>query len=100
MEVFFGLQGVQENRALRLKDIWTPDGWNGQATSATSIPTGFDGAGSVGSAGPGDYLDERSYVAVGALKPGEDPYARNRFNQRASDKLPSNRPVPDERSSQ
>lgn len=37
------------------------------------------------------------YVARGGLRAGEDPYARNKFNQEASDGLPSNREIPDTR---
>ena len=44
------------------------------------------------------YFDERAYISAGALRPGENAYARNKFNQEASDKLPSNRDVPDTRS--
>jgi polypeptide N-acetylgalactosaminyltransferase len=44
-----------------------------------------------------NYFDERGYVERGGLKAGEDPYLRNKFNQKASDKLPSNRAIPDER---
>lgn len=44
-----------------------------------------------------DYFDENAYVSRGALREGEDPYLRNRFNQQASDALPSNRDIPDTR---
>lgn len=44
-----------------------------------------------------DYFDEVGYVQKGGLRLGEDPYVRNRFNQLASDSLPSNREVPDTR---
>lgn len=43
------------------------------------------------------YFDEKSYVRGNALKEGEDPYLRNKFNQQASDQLPSNREIPDTR---
>ncbi|XP_046387498.1 polypeptide N-acetylgalactosaminyltransferase 2 [Ischnura elegans] len=44
------------------------------------------------------YLDERAYVEGGMrLRKGEDPYRRNKFNQVESDKLPSNRDIPDTR---
>lgn len=44
-----------------------------------------------------NYFDEKSYVDGGRLRPGEDPYNRNKFNQAASDQLASNRDVPDTR---
>jgi len=43
------------------------------------------------------YFNEESYIAKGRLKPGEDAYHSNKFNQDASDKLLSNRPIPDYR---
>lgn len=43
------------------------------------------------------YFDEKGYVAVARIKPGEDAYERHKFNQEASDALPSNRAVPDTR---
>ena len=30
------------------------------------------------------YFDERAYISAGALRPGENAYARNKFNQEAS----------------
>jgi polypeptide N-acetylgalactosaminyltransferase len=44
-----------------------------------------------------NYFDEAGYVSRGGLRQGEDPYVRNRFNQEASDNLPSNREIPDTR---
>lgn len=44
-----------------------------------------------------NYFDEAGYISRGRLRIGEDPYIRNRFNQEASDKLPSNREIPDTR---
>ena len=44
-----------------------------------------------------NYFDELGYVVGGGLRDGEDPYVRNRFNQKASDSLPSNRNIPDTR---
>lgn len=46
-----------------------------------------------------NYLDETAYVSAGGLRPGDDAYSRNKFNQLASDSLRSNRPVPDTRNS-
>lgn len=43
------------------------------------------------------YFDEKGYVAVSRVKQGADPYERHKFNQEASDALPSNRAIPDTR---
>jgi len=43
------------------------------------------------------YFDERAYVDKTKLRPGQDAYARNKFNQAASDQLKSNREIPDSR---
>ncbi|XP_023942122.1 polypeptide N-acetylgalactosaminyltransferase 2 [Bicyclus anynana] len=48
-----------------------------------------------GTGSTGRYFDEAGYVAGGSRD--NDPYVRNRFNQAASDNLPSNRAVPDTR---
>ncbi|KAG8230994.1 hypothetical protein J437_LFUL010010 [Ladona fulva] len=65
---------------------------------------GSGSGGLVSASGPGStwrawsYLDERAYVEGGSrLRKGEDPYRRNKFNQAESDKLPSNREIPDTR---
>jgi hypothetical protein len=43
------------------------------------------------------YFNEETYIAKGTLKPGEDAYHNNKFNQEASDKLTANRIIPDYR---
>lgn len=58
-------------------------------------PNGAAGGG--GGVGDWEYFDEAGYIRGGALRTGEDPYIRNRFNQEASDALPSNREIPDTR---
>ncbi|KAK9871039.1 hypothetical protein WA026_009997 [Henosepilachna vigintioctopunctata] len=87
-----------ENRALRLKE-------------GITLPSQYDEVGLVpggqlplqGSAETTDgrltwnYFDEEGYVSRAGLRQGEDPYIRNRFNQEASDNLPSNREIPDTR---
>nr|CAH7721745.1 unnamed protein product [Callosobruchus chinensis]CAH7736805.1 unnamed protein product [Callosobruchus chinensis] len=101
------------NRALRLKE-WASstsgDGRQGALQPATSdVATGsdrpsaaLDGDGTLLTDGDGspagwEYFDEKAYIQRGKLHIGEDPYIRNRFNQMASDHLPSNREIPDTR---
>ncbi|CAI9724744.1 Hypothetical predicted protein [Octopus vulgaris] len=42
-------------------------------------------------------FDADKYIAKKALKPGEDSYARNKFNQAASDNVKMTRDLPDDR---
>ena len=42
-------------------------------------------------------LDAAAYVSAAKLKPDEDPYARNAYNQKESDKIAVDREVPDVR---
>uniref|UniRef100_A0A2C9LFP0 Polypeptide N-acetylgalactosaminyltransferase n=1 Tax=Biomphalaria glabrata TaxID=6526 RepID=A0A2C9LFP0_BIOGL len=46
---------------------------------------------------PWGQFDELGYISKTTLKPGQDPYARNKFNLQASDNIKSNRHVPDTR---
>lgn len=43
------------------------------------------------------YFDEKGYVEASHVKAGVDPYERHKFNQEASDALPSNRAILDTR---
>ena len=43
------------------------------------------------------YFSESGYISGNPLKAGEDVYSRNKFNQAASDKIASNRDIPDTR---
>ena len=43
------------------------------------------------------YFDEKAYIDKTKLQHGQDAYARNKFNQAASDRLLSNREIPDSR---
>lgn len=77
----------EENIALRLikqhKEVEEPE----------SSPVSLEDS-APGSTGR-SYFDEGGYVAGGTKD--LDPYVKNRFNQAASDNLPSNRAVPDTR---
>ena len=81
----------EENIALRLikqhSDVEEPE-------SSPASPEEVFNTGNTGTTGRA-YFDEAGYVAGGFKD--SDPYVRNRFNQAASDGLPSNRPVPDTR---
>lgn len=81
----------EENRALRLKEELLTS-----SPTPEAIETGED-IEDVRLAW--NYFDEKGYISRGGLRAGEDPYQRNRFNQEASDRLPSNRDVPDTRNS-
>lgn len=93
-----------ENRALRLRDGITVPHSLGDDLSASTSPNS-NHLGSIALYAPPDsvsqlswdYFDEQGYIKRGGLRTGEDPYIRNRFNQQASDSLPSNRDIPDTR---
>ena len=46
---------------------------------------------------PWEDFNESGYIDQTRLKPGDDSYGRNKFNQQASDNTKSNRDVPDTR---
>lgn len=95
-----------ENRALRLKDGVTLAQYAepevvGLAANLNNnqlvVSSGSGVEGTVDNRVTWNYFDESGYIRRGGLKLGEDPYVRNRFNQEASDSIPSNRDVPDTR---
>jgi polypeptide N-acetylgalactosaminyltransferase len=111
--IFFSFQN--ENRALRLRDGVTASHLilaaaedNLSASTSPNINYNYNSNNHVGSLASfassdvvprlsWDYFDEHGYIRRGGLRTGEDPYIRNRFNQQASDSLPSNRDIPDTR---
>ena len=44
-----------------------------------------------------EYFDVKEYLDKTRVQPGQDAYARNKFNQAASDRIKMNRDVPDTR---
>lgn len=97
-----------ENRALRLKDGVTLAQYQDSENSIIGVDSGGGSSNFIpqltGDLTPATdtrltwaYFDEIAYVHGGGLRPGEDPYVRNRFNQEASDSMPSNRDIPDTR---
>jgi len=93
----------EENKALRLKeDISSPGSASGSGMRQDSREKDEGGLQSLGSEVSGgvkwEYFSENSYIAGDRLRSGEDKYSRNKFNQEASDKIASNRDVPDTRS--
>lgn len=93
-----------ENRALRLRDGVTLSHFMEEELRASASPKSSN-LRSLSIYSPSDitpqlswdYFDEQGYIKRGGLRTGEDPYIRNRFNQQASDLLPSNRDIPDTR---
>ncbi|KAG4076248.1 hypothetical protein HA402_014797 [Bradysia odoriphaga] len=89
-----------ENRALRLRETFTAAQIIEDLSPSTSPSHQLAPIPNVPDSSPRmtfDYFDEIGYVQRGSLRAGEDPYVRNRFNQQASDALPSNRNIPDTR---
>ncbi|XP_071521371.1 polypeptide N-acetylgalactosaminyltransferase 2-like isoform X2 [Panulirus ornatus] len=99
-----------ENLALRLKDsavtsqqgAASPRAAGSLGLGAASGVAGGSGVGTGGGGAalgilPSLFLDEEAYIAAATLAPGADAYSRNKFNQAESDKLASNRAVPDTR---
>lgn len=95
-----GNRHEEENRGLRLKEELVVSGPrqklppSAAASIQESEPSGPNGASGV----EWRYFDETAFIQGNTLKAGEDVYARNKFNQAASDKVLSNRDVPDTRS--
>ncbi|XP_067623604.1 polypeptide N-acetylgalactosaminyltransferase 2 [Eurosta solidaginis] len=96
--------GMDDNTILlNAKGIFSSSSGSSGVASAVSAAAGIHHGsltapnGVRSNAGEWEYFDEAGYIRGGALRTGEDPYIRNRFNQEASDALPSNRDIPDTR---
>jgi len=96
----------EENRALRLKEeLLSSREISANGLAAFSSASGPDRLAPSGLQPPDltgvdwKYFSESAYITGNTLRSGEDAYARNKFNQAASDKIASNRDVPDTRSS-
>lgn len=85
-----------QNRALRLRDGETISHVTNSSTSVNEALSSHTSSNII-SQFSWDYFDEQGYIKRGALRVGEDPYIKNRFNQQASDLIPSNRGIPDTR---
>lgn len=96
---------MEENRGLRLKNPVLQS-----SVANEDIRNGNDAGNAVNSSSrvvamssqetPENFFNEAGYVAAGTLGPHEDPYRRNKFNQAASDRIASNRDIPDTRMAQ
>ncbi|KAI7815550.1 polypeptide N-acetylgalactosaminyltransferase [Rhyzopertha dominica] len=84
-----------ENRALRLKE--SAPQYGDDSAPGPGVPMALQSLETTDGRLTWNYFDEAGYVSRGGLREGEDPYIRNRFNQEASDGLPSNREIPDTR---
>ncbi|MCJ8730332.1 hypothetical protein PDJAM_G00183200 [Pangasius djambal] len=78
------------------------DDWSGFSSSRIQAHSNADSrAQSLETLPPGKVrwqdFDQDLYVGATVVKPGQDPYARNKFNQVESDKLRMDRGVPDTR---
>ena len=102
MRVFINFQDA--NPALRLKDeviaatLLSVSGPSG--TGSRNYESSANDVTEVGGDIEWQYFDERNYIEVKMVHEGEDAYSRNKFNQAASDRLASNRAIPDTRSTQ
>lgn len=103
--LYFSFSFQVENRALRLRETATAASAGAQyldelapstSPAQQNVPSAVL-ASATDNRLSWDYFDELGYIQRGGLRTGEDPYVRNRFNQQASDLLPSNRNIPDTR---
>uniref|UniRef100_A0A3Q1GTG6 Polypeptide N-acetylgalactosaminyltransferase n=1 Tax=Acanthochromis polyacanthus TaxID=80966 RepID=A0A3Q1GTG6_9TELE len=87
---------------LTVSSCWFQDDWGSSDSSSQSKARNSDDkAHSLETLPPGKVrwqdFDQDLYVGATVVRPGQDPYARNKFNQVESDKLRMDRAVPDTR---
>ncbi|XP_022913493.1 polypeptide N-acetylgalactosaminyltransferase 2 [Onthophagus taurus] len=92
-----GDDSKNENRALRLKDGASLPQYVDETAVGPGMQMALQSFETTDSRLTWNYFNENSYISRGGLLDGEDPYVRNRFNQQASDNIPSNREIPDTR---
>jgi len=95
------IQDYYVNEALRLKDEVIREI---KTVRVSARPTVFSIQSAVNASPSNEndklrwqYFDEKTYINKTKLQRGQDAYARNKFNQAASDQLMSNREIPDSR---
>ncbi|XP_013380693.1 polypeptide N-acetylgalactosaminyltransferase 2-like [Lingula anatina] len=84
-------RGEEENKALKLKEEAIEEIKKTRGKELTNEDPSLDTRLSW------QYFDEKNYVDKKKVQPGQDAYAKNKFNQVASDNIKSNRDVPDTR---
>ncbi|XP_013390385.1 polypeptide N-acetylgalactosaminyltransferase 2-like [Lingula anatina] len=84
-------RGEEENKALKLKEEAIEEIKKTRGKDLTNEDPSLDTRLSW------QYFDEKNYVDKKKVQPGQDAYAKNKFNQVASDNIKSNRDVPDTR---
>nr|XP_054588611.1 polypeptide N-acetylgalactosaminyltransferase 2 isoform X1 [Nothobranchius furzeri] len=87
--------------ALSRKDEWSSSYLSSRGKSHSSDEKANEKFHSSATLAPGKVrwqdFDQDLYVGATVVRPGQDPYARNKFNQVESDKLRMDRAVPDTR---
>uniref|UniRef100_A0A8C6L9B7 Polypeptide N-acetylgalactosaminyltransferase 2 n=1 Tax=Nothobranchius furzeri TaxID=105023 RepID=A0A8C6L9B7_NOTFU len=87
--------------ALSRKDEWSSSYLSSRGKSHSSNEKANEKFHSSATLAPGKVrwqdFDQDLYVGATVVRPGQDPYARNKFNQVESDKLRMDRAVPDTR---
>ncbi|XP_074601938.1 polypeptide N-acetylgalactosaminyltransferase 2-like [Brevipalpus obovatus] len=90
------------NRALRLREYFLQSSIISSANGSSAVfpPISADPNDPADAQSPSiqqQFFDETFYLEESTLAPNTDVYSRNKFNQRASDSIPSDRSIPDTR---